>query len=101
MGVAVVDAWEERRAGEERRRRELIEGGGGDGGTGKGKGKAPVEAGAEGVEGTEGGDAGAEARAPLDQLVLLACRHIYHRKCIDALQVGEEGHGEYRCPIDG
>lgn len=97
VGVAVVDAWEERRVEEERRRRGAVEAGGSEDG-GKGKGKAPAEVGAEGVE---TGDAGAEARAPLDQLVLLACRHIYHRKCIDALQEEGEGHGEYRCPIDG
>lgn len=92
VGAAVVDAWEERRAFEERRRgerrmeRERVVGLEG----GKGKAKAEVE-----VE--EGGG----VAAPVDQLVLLACRHIYHRRCIDALQVEDGGHGEYRCPIDG
>lgn len=98
VGVAVVDAWEEKRAKEEKRRKSVVEAGRSEDG-GKGKGKAPVEAGAVEAREEEGE---AEARAPLDQLVLLACRHIYHRKCIDALQVGEgEAHGEYRCPIDG
>jgi hypothetical protein len=49
---------------------------------------------------------------PLGPLVVLACRHIYHQSCLDALQ--EQGEGErhriadefgrereYRCPIDG
>lgn len=43
----------------------------------------------------------------LEPLVLLACRHIYHRSCLDSLQqkqanisaAGRER--EYRCPIDG
>ncbi|KAI2622551.1 Golgi CORVET complex core vacuolar protein 8-domain-containing protein [Hypoxylon sp. NC1633] len=50
---------------------------------------------------------------PLGPLVILACRHIYHKACLDALQAkreGENGHREvdefgreavYRCPIDG
>lgn len=49
----------------------------------------------------------------LSPLVILACRHIYHQKCLDALQAQEEQSGvprqvdefgrerEYRCPIDG
>ncbi|KAI1761655.1 Golgi CORVET complex core vacuolar protein 8-domain-containing protein [Hypoxylon sp. FL1150] len=51
---------------------------------------------------------------PLGPLVVLACRHIYHKACLDTLQArrgeGEGGHREvdefgrevaYRCPIDG
>ncbi|KAF3764564.1 hypothetical protein M406DRAFT_346602 [Cryphonectria parasitica EP155] len=46
-------------------------------------------------------------------IVLLACRHIYHQSCLEALQVRDELTGagkqvdeygrerEYRCPIDG
>ncbi|SPO02353.1 related to VPS8 - vacuolar sorting protein, 134 kD [Cephalotrichum gorgonifer] len=106
VGSRVVDAWEERRAEEEARRaerkREAVDDrgkgvDGSEGGNGKGKGKAPIE--------LAGAEEGAEAKrdSPLDQLVLLACRHIYHRKCIDALQVGDEGvdAGGYRCPVDG
>ena len=89
VGAAVVDAWEERRGVEERRRRER-------GAVGKGKGKA-----AEVGVGGEDGEAEARRGQTVDQLVLLACRHIYHRKCIDALQEEGDGHGEYRCPIDG
>lgn len=39
----------------------------------------------------------------LGPLVLLACRHIYHQSCLDAL-LARDGSGkerEYRCPIDG
>ncbi|CRK02921.1 hypothetical protein BN1723_008804 [Verticillium longisporum] len=50
---------------------------------------------------------------PLGPLVVLACRHIYHQACLDALQSQEEESGkdrttleashsrEYRCPVDG
>jgi hypothetical protein len=49
---------------------------------------------------------------PLGPLVVLACRHIYHQSCLDALQEQREGEKhrtvdefgrekEYRCPIDG
>ncbi|KAK3393574.1 Golgi CORVET complex core vacuolar protein 8-domain-containing protein [Podospora didyma] len=50
-------------------------------------------------------------QTPLGPLVVLACRHIYHQSCLDAIQakggpVGDAGgrYGkdrEYRCPIDG
>ncbi|KAI0149785.1 Golgi CORVET complex core vacuolar protein 8-domain-containing protein [Hypoxylon sp. NC0597] len=52
---------------------------------------------------------------PLGPLVVLACRHIYHKACLDALQAKQRGDGVdshrevdefgreavYRCPIDG
>lgn len=46
----------------------------------------------------------------LGPLVVLACRHIYHQNCLEALQQARESQGlvhregrdrEYRCPIDG
>ncbi|CAG8953369.1 hypothetical protein HYFRA_00003580 [Hymenoscyphus fraxineus] len=40
----------------------------------------------------------------LGPLVVLACRHIYHQSCLEAVQVEEEREGdgrEFRCPIDG
>ncbi|OTA91141.1 hypothetical protein M434DRAFT_397398 [Hypoxylon sp. CO27-5] len=66
------------------------------------------------------GDAPARQKdqQPLGPLVVLACRHIYHKACLDALQAkqrgdGSDGHSHhrevdefgretvYRCPIDG
>jgi hypothetical protein len=48
----------------------------------------------------------AELRAQQDlgPLIVLACRHIYHQTCLEAMQT-EDAHGsderEFRCPIDG
>lgn len=96
--------------------------------SGKGKGKsteppvqeAPsldttVQGGAghgEGGPSVNGSAAGVRKNQPLGPLVVLACRHIYHQTCLDALQ-GKDGNEqqrtvddfgrerEYRCPIDG
>ncbi|KAI1392838.1 Golgi CORVET complex core vacuolar protein 8-domain-containing protein [Hypoxylon trugodes] len=50
---------------------------------------------------------------PLGPLIVLACRHIYHKACLDTLQEKQKANGshrevdefgreaEYRCPIDG
>jgi hypothetical protein len=46
----------------------------------------------------------AKAEPPIGPLVVLACRHIYHQSCLDALQEKQGGpprEREYRCPIDG
>ncbi|GAW11661.1 hypothetical protein ANO14919_010090 [Xylariales sp. No.14919] len=59
-----------------------------------------------------GNAVGARNTQPLGPLVVLACRHIYHQRCLDALQEQYEGERhrtvdefgrerEYRCPIDG
>ncbi|KAI0533810.1 vacuolar assembly/sorting protein VPS8 [Xylaria digitata] len=59
-----------------------------------------------------GNDVGARNNQSLGPLVVLACRHIYHQRCLDALQERHEGgkrrtvdefgrEMEYRCPIDG
>ena len=92
---------------------------------GKGKGKEPIpnqplsddRASGEGMslgvagQDTSRGDVSPHRREQvLGPLVVLACRHIYHQSCLEALQAREEGrplhlqHGrdrEYRCPIDG
>ncbi|KAK4672837.1 Vacuolar protein sorting-associated protein 8 [Podospora pseudopauciseta] len=89
-------------------------------GKGKGKGKAPSprlrqEDGAVGdgdvqtaQDPREGrsDEAGAPRRReqpPLGPLVLLACRHIYHKSCLEELLAkdGQVKENEYRCPIDG
>ncbi|ROV93393.1 hypothetical protein VMCG_08393 [Cytospora schulzeri] len=108
--------------------------GGASGGNGKGKGKNSVpmtpesfearaeehdeghpsvtdqqvtsaQQGADGVPGHQ--------QQNLQSLVVLACRHIYHQSCLEALQPRDEVTGarrhvddygrevEYRCPIDG
>ncbi|CAJ2499897.1 Uu.00g027500.m01.CDS01 [Anthostomella pinea] len=68
--------------------------------------------------GTNGDVVGARQKGhqqPLGPLVVLACRHIYHQSCLDALQEAQRGGDDgdhrmvdefgrergYRCPIDG
>ncbi|KAF4510213.1 hypothetical protein G6O67_002120 [Ophiocordyceps sinensis] len=51
-------------------------------------------------------EVGAGKDAPPGPLVVLACRHMYHQSCLEALQErqgnGESGRErEYRCPVDG
>jgi vacuolar protein sorting-associated protein 8 len=47
------------------------------------------------------------AQKELEPLVVLACRHIYHQSCLEAIQAGKEvpvgisDGREFRCPIDG
>merc|ERR1712000_378241 len=76
------------------------------GGKGKGKSLAPrpsstlLE-----QENSEGADAETETKKEvLGPLVVLACRHVYHQVCLDAVQ-DRQGDGgrerEYKCPIDG
>lgn len=128
-GGAVFEAWEDRQAIEEARRKEkraqlaehILGGSRSDSGA-KGKGKsldtrpasilveqqptAPTSSQQEQQQG-EGQEMTAPQRKdpPLGPLVVLACRHIYHQSCLDALQekdAGKSGHErEYKCPIDG
>ncbi|KAK3300537.1 Golgi CORVET complex core vacuolar protein 8-domain-containing protein [Chaetomium fimeti] len=74
------------------------EGEGGSGGDEEGK-RDPREGGTEGAVSATKKD-----QSPaLGPLVLLACRHIYHQSCLEAL-LAKDGPGketEYRCPIDG
>ncbi|KAI1150137.1 vacuolar assembly/sorting protein VPS8 [Nemania diffusa] len=62
--------------------------------------------------GENGNVVSARGNQPLGPLVVLACRHIYHQRCLDALQGQREGERhrtvdefgremEYSCPIDG
>ncbi|KAI1774643.1 Golgi CORVET complex core vacuolar protein 8-domain-containing protein [Hypoxylon cercidicola] len=101
--------------------------------TGKGKGKStdtsagPSSSGEQAANGAQvaqnsavetNGDVSGRRKdqQPLGPLVVLACRHIYHKTCLDALQAkrGEDENGTshrevdefgrevaYRCPIDG
>ncbi|TVY14052.1 Vacuolar protein sorting-associated protein 8-like [Lachnellula arida] len=71
--------------------------------TPKRKGKGTATDGAvdteEGQE-TDGQDQAA-VQQDLGPLVVLACRHIYHQSCLEAMQVDEAPEREFRCPIDG
>lgn len=114
-GGAVFEAWEDKQAVEDRRRKErkaqATERAIGRttaerDSKGKGKGKSldtrPSSVLIESVtvEPASGKD------PPLGPLVVLACRHIYHQSCLDAVlekqNGGRAGHErEYKCPIDG
>jgi hypothetical protein len=71
----------------------------------KGKGKSVATGGAADTE----PDGQVDLREPQDlgPLVVLACRHIYHQSCLEAMQVEDTAGGvltdgrEFRCPIDG
>ncbi|KAL2184068.1 hypothetical protein L209DRAFT_693445 [Thermothelomyces heterothallicus CBS 203.75] len=75
-------------------------------GTGEGAGceglDGKIDPRKEGFEGMVGA-AQRETQQGLEPLVLLACRHIYHQSCLEALLAkdGSGREGEYRCPIDG
>ena len=126
----VFDAWEEKQAVEERRRRErgALVGKGkgamahgaevGDAdpqgkGKGKGKGRAtgvPDKLDERSEADGEGDVAGpVNAKETLGSLVVFACRHIYHQSCLEALQekegwmpTHEQGRErEFKCPVDG
>ncbi|PKS08247.1 hypothetical protein jhhlp_005190 [Lomentospora prolificans] len=123
VGSRIVDAWEEKKALEEAKRVEkkrVVSRLGEERDKGKAaeplnKGKAVASGGESGGDAAheemDGGEGAVVRRndSPLDQIVLLACRHIYHRRCLDALQIEDDGvgltaegrHREYRCPIDG
>ncbi|KAI3324556.1 Golgi CORVET complex core vacuolar protein 8-domain-containing protein [Xylariaceae sp. AK1471] len=95
---------------------------------GKGKGKSAESASQQGPSGgataqdedpheesavvVNGNATSVRNNQPLGPLVVLACRHIYHQSCLDALQEQRKGERhrtvdefgrerEYRCPIDG
>lgn len=178
ISSGIIDAWEERAAAEETRRKARLAGfagrtaergkgrekvgregmmvldhhfggtGGsgfdGGGGSGKGKDSSAVPMTPESFEARTPDRRDAEGSAPEDDeqqneqdgsaqqqqqssqaggpagqqpgyrpLVVLACRHIYHQSCLEALQPRDEATGarrhvdeygrerEYRCPIDG
>lgn len=134
----VFQAWEVKQTIEEQKRRERQarlthkgldrrDGGFGgmDGAVGKGKGKAKEQASDDGEgEGEEIGEDAAdgenedgstevtghnESDQTLGPLVVFACRHIYHQRCLEEIQAkdgwtGVDEHGrerEFRCPVDG
>ncbi|RDA92901.1 hypothetical protein CP533_3841 [Ophiocordyceps camponoti-saundersi (nom. inval.)] len=120
-GGAVLDAWEERQAVEEAKRRDRKErrarADAGERGffEARNKGKSldrreveteEVAGGAEAAAAAAAAAAEAATTAETDgkepasgPLVVLACRHIFHQDCLEALQDGR-GRG-YKCPVDG
>ncbi|KAG6108832.1 hypothetical protein E4U13_006255 [Claviceps humidiphila] len=112
-GASVFEAWEEKQAAEDAARRERRFGFSGDTNgeagkiNGKNKGKSPDMGPSSSSMLMEPDATAAEDReAPLGALVVLACRHVYHQSCLDALQEKQENHvtgreREYKCPIDG
>lgn len=129
----VFAKWEERQRLESVRRaqKRVAQTGGGEAERGKGKAGAEVERKGRDVEhdnakgkgkgaagGVPAGDTNEDEEQPgtagrqnndqdLGPLVVLACRHIYHQSCLEAVQI-EDGSGavhhdgrDFRCPIDG
>ena len=113
-GTSVFEAWEDKQAIEEKRRKErqanAAERAKGD------DGETDLKAKGKGVD-TRPSSMLIEANAtsgvsnnkdqPMGPLVVLACRHIYHQSCLDELQEKQQNgevvgvEREYRCPIDG
>lgn len=100
-GCAIWEAWEEREEGRVRKRKEDSYNGSEDGeGGAKGKGKRPSRMEIP-VEGEESGK-------KAEQLVLFACRHLWHTACLEKPSGGEHGgdmapraSGRLRCPLCG
>ncbi|KAG9241209.1 Golgi CORVET complex core vacuolar protein 8-domain-containing protein [Calycina marina] len=118
-GVAgdVFKKWEEKQNLEFRQRKERkLELAGGDTERGKGRvhtrnvSKASMADVAKTNElaGLDGEVDGAKEEEDLGLLIMLACKHIYHQKCLEEIHEND-GHGEmgvmegreFRCPIDG
>lgn len=129
-GGAVFEAWEDKIALEDSKRKEIKARKEEEEGISRGKGKSldtrptsmlvegPVthgdgtgvpSSGGEHEDGqthtaTQAQEEVGRKESPLGPLVVLACRHIYHQSCLDALQEKQDGtprEREYRCPIDG
>ncbi|KAI1031468.1 hypothetical protein LB504_000558 [Fusarium proliferatum] len=113
-GTAVFEAWEDKQAIEEKRRKErqanAAERAKGDDGEtelkAKGKG-VDTRPSSMLIEPNANSSVGSNKDKPMGPLVVLACRHIYHQSCLDELQERQQNgvvgvvEREYRCPIDG
>ncbi|KAM5525615.1 Golgi complex component (vacuolar assembly/sorting protein VPS8) [Fusarium oxysporum f. sp. phaseoli] len=113
-GTAVFEAWEDKQAVEEKRRKErqanAAERAKGDDGEtdlkAKGKG-VDTRPSSMLIETNANSGVGSNKDKPMGPLVVLACRHIYHQSCLDELQERQQNgvvgvvEREYRCPIDG
>ncbi|KAF4958585.1 hypothetical protein FGADI_2282 [Fusarium gaditjirri] len=113
-GTAVFEAWEDKQAIEEKRRKErqanAAERAKGDDGEtdlkAKGKG-VDTRPSSMLIETNASSGVGSNKDKPMGPLVVLACRHIYHQSCLDEFQERQQNgvvgvvEREYRCPIDG
>ncbi|KAF2277500.1 uncharacterized protein EI97DRAFT_416438 [Westerdykella ornata] len=96
-GSVIWESWE--KSERERLRRRLEEACGGKG-KGKGKGRSAVDE--DGDEGAEEGSVDAVAKSPL---VVFACRHLWHKECLEKAIEGEgdgdhrDGGGRLKCPL--
>jgi hypothetical protein len=82
-GAGVWEAWEAGNEGREREERARRGGGAGEGvPAGRGKGKALDAAPAAGDAGREAGE-GVVAREATAPLLVFACRHVWHRDCLE------------------
>jgi hypothetical protein len=122
----IFTKWEEKEEAERKRKKErMVELAGGQAERGKGrahvrntskssvmdvsKNKAKASGDGGSVDAEEEGlredNAETLAQQDLGPLIVLACRHIYHQSCLEAVQVedstGHDGSREFRCPIDG
>lgn len=116
-GASVFEAWEDKQAIEERKRAERkalqtesIKARNGSTvgieatSKGKGKGKS-LETRRLSItaEQPESDGQATSKESSLGPLVVLACRHMYHQSCLDALQKDDgqaTGTREYKCPVD-
>jgi hypothetical protein len=88
-GSGVWEAWEKREEGRAKMKAEAGGAGAGDGeGTGKAKGKRPSQA--------DVLDDGEEEGGKEESLVLFACRHLWHRGCLEKEGGGQEANAEMR-----
>lgn len=93
-GSVLWDAWEVR---EREKLRRNGDGDPGDGnGSGKGKGKSPSQGEMDGEHSEEWGDSETVGSVKPGPIVLFACRHLWHKKCVE--KTGVQG-GRMRCPL--
>ena len=90
-GAGVWDAWERSEDGRARKRKEVedLRWYAERRGSQKGKGKSASQS------EDEEGEGEASQRGALGPLVVFACRHLWHKRCVEA----EVGEGRLRCPL--
>jgi hypothetical protein len=101
-GGVIWESWEKKESERQRRR---LEDAADEGGKGKGRSTHQSE---EEDEGAEDGGSG-NANKGLDAVVVFACRHLWHKKCLEKASVDEADDSEarrtgggrrFKCPLD-